>query len=293
MTAPRLSVVIAEAGGWPAAEPALASVLVACRGIDTELILVRSQTSDLPTPPVEVPFQVVDTAPGTLVPVQWGAGVAISRGAVVACLTTELTVTPTWARQLLDTMQAGAVGAGSAIGLADAAAASTCGMYLVRFASFLPNTHRDRTIAREVPGDGAMYDRTAITEHDDLLRHGFWEVEFHRRWLGQGRRLVQSGDPMVVFHGRISLGGGMLSRYRHGVQYGASMVQSHGHGRLRHVLGAPVLPFVLTGRVLRRALQSDIPRSTVMRGLLPVLALATAWSAGECVGALQAWRRQP
>ncbi len=65
------------------------------------------------------------------------------------------------------------------------------------------------------------------------------------------------------------------------------MIHAHRHSRLRHVLGAPALPFLLTGRVLRKALRADIPAAVILRGILPLVALTTAWSAGELIGALQ------
>ncbi|MBA2293176.1 MAG: hypothetical protein H0W15_12060 [Gemmatimonadales bacterium] len=283
---PDLSVVIAEAAGVADPAATLQSLVAAQDSIDMEILVTGTAAGRFPSG-LGDNVRGVPTAPDALVPVQWAAGIASAAGPVVACLTTDLTVTRTWAAVLHDAVVAGAVGAGSAIALPPDAPAAACGMYLVRFAPFLPRPGRSDDNARAVPGDGAMYDRSAIMEHPDLLENGFWEVEFHRRWLDAGGRLVQSGEPLVDYRGAPPLVAGMAVRFRHGAEYGATMIHAHGHSRLRHVLAAPALPFLLTGRVLRKALRADISPAVVLRGLIPIVGLTIAWSAGELIGALQ------
>lgn len=289
-TRPVLSVVVAEARGITNPSATLQSLRAARASIKMEILVTGAAASQFPGG-IGANVRGVPTPSGALVPVQWGAGIAAATGPVVACLTTELVVAPGWDAVLLDAIRGGAVGAGSAIALAPHAPAAACGMYLVRFAPFLPRPGTRDDNARAVPGDGAMYDRAAVIAHPDLLQDGFWEVEFHRRWLASGRRLMQTGDPLVEYRGQTPLTRGIATRFHHGAEYGATMVRDHGQGRPRHVLGAPVLPFVLAVRVLRKALRADISLGVILRGLVPLLGLTAAWSIGELFGAVRPARR--
>ncbi|MEO5824780.1 MAG: hypothetical protein ABIR59_02750 [Gemmatimonadales bacterium] len=289
-TRPTLTAVIAEAGGNADPAETLQSLSKARVERALEIIVTGSAASQYPSASGEN-IRSIPTPVGALVPAQWAAGILAAEGPVVACLTTELVVAPGWDTVLLEAIRGGAVGAGSAIALAAHAPGAACGMYLVRFSPFLPRPGTRDDNAHAVPGDGAMYDRRAIMAHPDLLRDGFWEVEFHRRWLASGLRLVQTGDPFVEYRGCTPLTTGIATRFRHGAEYGATMVHNHGQGRLRHVFGAPVLPFVLAIRVIRKALRADISLGVILRGLVSLLGLTTAWSVGELFGALRPARR--
>jgi len=185
------------------------------------------------------------------------------------------------------------MGAAGAVALRPGASTTTTAMYLLRFGMFLPRSGRTPSRVSNIPGDGAIYQRDRILEHPDLLAEGFWEVEFHRRWLDMGGELRFDHRPMVVYHGPATLGDAAKLRYRHGFTYGSTMVLRHRHSQMRHILSAPLLPALLTARIIRRATAAGggMVLATT-RALLPLLALTTAWSLGEAVGAARA-RRPP
>lgn len=282
MTAFDLTIIVAEAPGHPELGPVLASLAATCTGLSTELIVVGVRAEPVPFVAPGVVARRILCTPDTLVPVQWGKGIAVAESPVVACLSTEFTVSSAWARTLLAALGGGSVGAATAISLAPEASATTTAMYLLRFAPFLPHPGQVAKPADNIPGDGAMYRRDQILAHPDLLAEGFWEIEFHRRWLATGECLSFDPGPLVAFRGPATLRDGVLLRYRHGATYGSTMVLRHSHSRMRHILLAPILPLVLTGRVARRAFSTK----GFLRALPALLALTGAWSLGEAVGAI-------
>ncbi len=285
-----LSIVVAEVSGWPHAGPTLGAVARSCIGLRIEVIVVAAQRLSLPPDDATAEFRWIATSPSSLVPVRWGEGIAAASAPIVACLTTELIVAPSWAPSLLAALRDGAVGAGGAVAVGPGSTASTSGMYLLRFGRFLPRRAPVDPHAQHIAGDGAMYVRSHVLDHPDLLARGFWEVEFHRRWLAAGLRLFHDPAPHVQLQGTISLGSGIALRYHHGVQYGMSVAEGGESARIRLLALAPALPFVLTFRALRRATDSLTPVSVIVRAVAPLLMFAGAWSAGEAVGAWRAKR---
>ncbi len=292
MTSFDLSVIVALAPGEPEWGPTLAAVATACAGISTEVLLVGgpSQSALGDTVGSHSVRSVVAPA-DALVPVLWGIGATAAEAPVVAFLSSEFTVHPAWARTLLGHLEdPTVVGAAGAVALASGATASHAAMYLLRFAAFLPQPGIQPRAVANIPGDGAIYRRADILAHGDLLAEGFWEIEFHRRWLAGGHHLIFDPKSLVRSTTSGALASGMALRYRHGVGYGATMVSRHHHHRLSHVLIAPLLPLLLAGRIAGRAVQRHGGLGLLLRAAAPLLALSGAWSLGEAVGAAHAKR---
>jgi hypothetical protein len=209
---------------------------------------------------------------------------------VVAFTTEQLRVAPGWARSLVEVLGRGVVGVGGPIALDPRADTGTAAAHLIRFSAFLPGAHRERQRVDGIAGDNAAYLLAEVTKHPDLLADGFWEVEFHRRFAAAGLTLEMVPGATASFVGPVSMGALAHLRYVHAREFGATRVRRHGASRWRIVLAAPLVPFVLLARMRRRAL-ADPSTAARLTGLLPRLALlATAWAAGEALGALTAGR---
>ena len=289
MTTYELSVVIAVAPGHPDLEPVLASVAASCSGLTTELLIVGESNAAVAETTANLTVRRIPSAPGTLVPVAWGLGIAIAQGEIIACLSSEFTVRSDWLPTLIAAVREGAVGAAGAIEIAAGAGATTAAMYFLRFSPFLPRAAA-AAMVNNIPGDGALYRRDKIVQHPDLLAQGFWEIVFHQRWLATGEQLRFDPAPLVTYHGPAGLRDGAVLRYRHGVTYGSTMVLRHGNSRMRHILGAPLLPLVLCARIARRVVTAGKGVATLLRALPPLLVLTGAWSLGEATGAAQPGR---
>lgn len=281
MSSPKLSVVVAEAGGADPT-PAIDAIARACEGIPSEIIVVGAAPGRRDP---RVSEQVL-APPEALTPVRWGLGLAKARGDIVGFATSELLVHPQWARKLLDAMADGAVGAAGAIALSPRAGVAHCAMYLLRYSAFIPASPGPLQPVADIPGDTGAYRRTALLAHPDLLERGVWEVEFHRRFRRDGLLLLRIPESLATFAGTATIVASMQQRFQHGREFGRTRVRELGQAKARVVAAAPLVPLVLTLRILRRAAATNLRRGRVLAAVFPLLLLSSAWALGEAVGAL-------
>jgi hypothetical protein len=281
VSSPKLSVVVAEAGGADPT-PAIDAIARACEGIPTEIILVGA-TPGPRDPRVSEKVQAPSEA---LTPVRWGLGLAKARGDIVAFATSELLVKPEWARKLLEALADRAVGAAGAIELSTRAGVAHCAMYLLRYSAFVPASPGPPRPVADIPGDTGAYRRSALLAHPDLLERGVWEVEFHRRFLRDGLLILRLPESLATFAGKATFVASMQQRYEHGREFGRARVRRLGEAKARVVAAAPFVPMVLTVRILRRVSGTSLGRVRVVAAMIPLLLLAGAWALGEAIGAL-------
>lgn len=228
-------------------------------------------------------LHVVTTAANAPVPVLWSRGIAAARGAVVALTTGHFFVSRGWAQALLREISQGAIGASGPIALASGTGLVGRAVYYLRYSAFMqPADGR----AVEIPGDNAAYDRRALERHAESHASGFWEVDFHRRIRAEGGWLTFTSDALAFVGRSFTFGSFLRQRFRHGRHYGAYRVTTLGTSRLRCLLAAPLVPFVLVGRILRRAAATPGALGSSLSSLPALLPFAGAWAAGEVWGAL-------
>ncbi len=286
--APELSVVLACASGSAPAAASLGALAEACRDRTAELIVARAAGVST-EPPVRSGMAaplLVEGAPDALVPELWALGAEAARGAVIGFTIPECRVPKEWAAALLEGLRGGATGAGGGFELAEDAGLVTRATYFLRYSAFLtPQRSEGRA---EIAGDNAAYDGDALRRHRESLAKGFWEMEFHRRIRAEGARLTLVREATAMFQGPVRFGAMWRQRRRHGRHFAAWRVRECGQRRWRIVAAAPLVPFVLVGRILTRLRT----RPRLVRGALPtlpvLLALAAAWALGEAEGAIGA-----
>jgi hypothetical protein len=262
----------------------------ACGRHPAEILLVGWPPEELPPPDPRAVIRPVASAGDTLVPVHWGRGIVAARAPVVALLSTEFLPEPDWLEALLPLLGGSVVGAAGAPAVPATANTATTAMYLLRFSPFLPGAAAAVTSTADIPGDGACYRRADILPHGDLLEEGFWEASFHRRWIAEGLELLLLRRALITYCGGIPLKQAMRLRRRHGRHYGTTVVLRQRHTAIRHVAGAPLVPVVLTLRVLRRTVRTPAGAARTLRVIPALLALTSAWAVGEAEGALEAAR---
>ena len=283
-----LSVVLADTGGGWSIDAAVRALNESCLSLVTELIVVRTAGHRGPDVP-RLDFSAVrveQSRSGVLTPHLWGTGATFARGRVVAFTTDQQRVGRSWARALCETIDKGVVGVGGPIVLSPHADSGTTAAYFVRFSAFTPEAWPGIAPARDVAGDNAAYERAAVVRHDDLLREGFWEVEFHRRFEREGRQLQMVPGAVATLAGPMSFRALMSQRFLHAREFGAARVRRHGESRTKLLLSAPLVPFVLLGRMGRRTMSAGRYRRQFVRSLPALFVLAVAWAAGEVFGGL-------
>lgn len=280
-----LSVVVACMEADIPLDRCLAALKATCDGLNAEVILVYP--GDAPPRCVEEGCDGVRTVTAgvnALVPELWAKGLRASCGRVVAFSTAHCVVGPSWAPVLLDAIQTGATGAGGAIELDRHTTPLDWAIYFLRFSSFMPPVSASEVV--EIPGDNAAYSRAALERYGALQEAGFWEVEFHQRIRPEGKKLVMAPGATATYCGSLALGTILRHRFLHARRFGLQRADA-GVPRWRIVLAAPVVPWLLAVRAVRRAARRRYLLFRAVLSLPLLILIAAAWATGEAVGA---WR---
>ncbi len=228
-------------------------------------------------------------APGALVPHMWRDGIDAATGEIVALLIAQMIPAPDWVERIRGLHErydavAGAIDPGHGLRLTDWAE------YFCRYARELRPFPGRQTV--DLPGDNATYKRELLERYRDSYRDGFWEPVVHRLMERDGVTLWQSPE-LVVYQGR-SAGFGAFARQRsaHGRLYGAQRGAHFGRARnLAGVVGTPLVPFLMSLRVLRQVLAKRRYRLRALAALPLVFAFDLVWAIAEARGHLEALRR--
>lgn len=278
---PDLTIVI----GATASETSLAGCLAALEPQleRTEVVVVGAVRSSEALR-ARFPWAEYHVSPGALVPVLWRDGIACARGRIVALTISQMTPAPDWVETIIRAHEdhdavGGAIDPGAGLRAVDWAE------YFCRYArDMAPFEARDRN---DVPGDNAAYKRRLLLEEVEHLRSGFWEALIHPALLRRGVGLWHT-PAMLVRQGR-SDGFRAFARQRnaHGRRYPKQ--RGSGFSRTRHLLGvlrSPVVPFLMTARVLREVFSRRRFRVRVIAVLPLVFAQNVVWAYAEARGHL-------
>jgi len=278
---PKLSVVVAVKDG-AANFPRLLEAL-AGRSDDTEVLICSAG----PAPSIE-PEETVLTVSlpvETLVPHLWSEGIARARGTAVALTTAEFVPSADWLQRLHRADLKRWAGVGGAIDNDPKASARNWAVFFLRYSAFAPPLPAGET--NEIAADNAIYDRAAIIEYPDLLREGFWEPSFHRRFRAAGRKLMLDPDLVVVHHGTVSPANFSRQRYLHGRAYGAERAQCGTLGRNLGLLAlSPLVAPLLLARVISRMAKRPAYRAKLLPAFPWLVRFTLAWATGEAAGYL-------
>lgn len=236
------------------------------------------------------PWAQFETAPGRLVPEHWRDGIDAATGELVALTIAQMVPAPDWVatiRRLLATREAvaGAIEPGRRLRVVDWAE------YFCRYArDMLPFPGRE---SLDLPGDNAAYVRTRLESVRELYRAGFWEPDVHRRLAADGVSLWQAPE-LVVAQGRSA---GFFAfvhqRMRHGRSHGRQRGGRAGKAHnLARMLASPLVPLVMTLRVLSIVVRKRRHRGRLLVALPFVFAFNVAWALAEGLGHADELRRR-
>lgn len=223
--------------------------------------------------------------PDALVPELWRDGIARAGGRIVALTIAQMVPAPDWVDAIVRAHEqhdavGGAIDPGDGLRRVDFAE------YLCRYARdmapFEPNDRDD------LPGDNASYKRALLIEEWEHLREGFWEPVIHPALKRRGVALWHT--PAMLVRQGPSCGFSAFARQRseHGRRY------AHQRGvhftRARNafgVLGAPLVPFLMTFRVFQNVFARKRHRTRAIAALPLVFALNAVWAFAEARGHLE------
>jgi hypothetical protein len=273
---PKLSIVIAVKEGGSNV-PVLLGALKERDG-NTELILCCAGPADC-----DGDVSIFSYPAETLVPILWSEGIVRARGSRVALTTAQFVPQLDWLERLHAADLDRWVGVGGAIDNDPAASARNWAIFFLRYSAFAPPLPAGET--DEIAADNAVYDRAAILEHADLLREGFWEPSFHRRFRNAGKKLALDPDLLVVHHGTASARSFAQQRYLHGRAYGMERAERAGFGRnLLLLLSSPLVTPLLLARIFARIARPRGYRAKLLIAFPWLLWFTFAWATGEAGG---------
>jgi hypothetical protein len=273
---PKLSIVVAVKDGTSNL-PALLGALKERDG-NTEVILCCAGPATCNEDVAQLFFPAE-----TLVPALWSEGILRARGSRVALTTAQFVPACDWLERLQAADLRRWVGVGGAIDNDPAASARNWAIFFLRYSAFAPPLPAGET--DEIAADNAVYDRAAILEHADLLREGFWEPSFHRRFRNAGKKLALDPDLVVVHHGTVSAQNFARQRYLHGRAYGIERAERAGFTRnLLLLLSSPLVPALLLGRIFIRIARRPRYRGRLLVAMPWLVRFTFAWAIGEACG---------
>lgn len=285
---PLLSVVVASVESALSLKTVLAALAEVGREVALEVV-VADASRDGSAEIAEAwggAHTVLRHPPGTLVPALWADGIRHTRGRYVALSTGHCVVPRGWATALVEALADGAGGAGAGLVLRPEARAVDRAVFFLRYGGFLAQTQGSRRRVEDIPGDNAAYHGDALRDFVERHPAGFWELEYHAELAAAGSELVAVPAAAVGFGRAFPFGTILRHRFVHGRHFGATRASAGGRARLRVLLPAPLVPFVLLARNARGAFAVPGYGRAFLTALPPFLALSCTWAAGEAFGAL-------
>jgi hypothetical protein len=283
---PSLSIVVASNGAEGSVEQCLASLEAQ---VDGEEVIVCPR-SEREIAPDRFSFARYLEPKEKLVPELWRDGIDAATGEAVALTISPMQAAPDWVARLRGLLAegdavGGAIDPGSSLRLRDWAE------YFCRYARDMRPFPAHECL--DLPGDNAAYRRVALTQTREVWQDGFWEPDVHRGMSELGHRLWHSPE-LVVHQGRSA---GMLAfcsqRFVHGRAHGTQRGARFSTFRnVAGVVGAPLVPPLLTWRVLRQVRGKRRYRLQAVLSMPLMLLFDLSWAAGEAVGHVRALRNR-
>lgn len=285
-----LSVVIASVNGLPMIEDCLAALAPRQGGGAHEVIVADSVGGEtVRRVREEFPWvRVLAFSERQTIPQLRAAGLAASRGEVVAIIEDHCIAGPEWFGQMLEAHTShpecvaigGAVENGSRDRLVDWA------VFFCEYShAMLPIS---RGPARDITGNNASYKRRAFEGIDqDALTGGFWEFSLHGRLRARGDVFWQEPAILVYHKKRFGFGYFLSQRYHYSRYYTGSITAGAGIGRrvargLMSLALPPLLLFRIAAQVVRK--RRHLKEFALSSPIL--LVFTCAWAIGELVGCL-------
>lgn len=235
--------------------------------------------------------RVLEGPVGALTPHLWRNGIRAARSERVALTSANFSPPDTWVAAAgcvdLDRW----VGVGGHIGAAIEGGLRWA-VYLLRYRAFAPPGElRD---AAEIPADNAVYRRSAIVQHPDLLELGFWEPSFHARFHAAGLRIGMDPALRADYVGQERGDTFCKRRFQHGRAFGlARAVHLKRSVAAVYLLASPLVPWLLLGRIGAWSLQRVGYRLPFISAFPWLTIFCLAWALGEGLGYLEALVRRP
>ncbi|MDQ6888391.1 MAG: glycosyltransferase [Gemmatimonadota bacterium] len=286
--APTISVVVASNRDRALLDACLGSLRPQCTRAGAELIVARAgldrEASALRRAFPGVRF--VSASEDASIPQLRAIGMAEASGDIVALTEDHCVADEHWLETLTRHAGEGADVVGGGMENAQRARSVDWGAYFAEYGFFAPARRSDEMAVPLLTAANVAYHRRVVDQVVALARQDQWENVAHERLMASGSILRFASTAAIYQNQNYSFGPFCANRYEHGRDYARKrLTDAPEVSRLLHLVGSPLLPFVLTWRVAQAAGRHRM--GTFIRALPATFAFLTAWSIGEAVGYLR------
>lgn len=284
---PDLSVVVASFSGEAVLRHCLESLEPQAAGAEV-IVATDVEASGIARLEARYPgFRFLRAPRGTSVFRLRALGIDRARGRRVVLTEDHCTAAPGWLDALRASHAGGRAIVGGPVDNGQRAGAYGWALYLCEYAAQMPPL-RDGP-ARALSGVNVSYERDLLAGCRGLWRDGFYENEVHDALQASGHGLHRSGSACVTSHLGLPLREAAAHLFRGGRRFGQyRRARSSPAARALLPVAALALPALLTWRALRAvAIRRPREMGSAARGLGFIVALNSAWAAGEALGYLR------
>ena len=284
---PSVSVVVASNRERALLDACLSSLLPQCARQGAELIVARAASPNEVAALARAMPQVrfVAAPRDATIPQLRGIGMNEAAGDIVALTEDHCVAEDHWLEVIMRHAMEGADVVGGVVGNAQRARAVDWGAYFAEYGFFAPGRPDGDGGAPLLTAANVAYSRRVLDAVVAWARQGEWENVAHDRLLARGSILRFARTAEIYQNDNYRFGAFCADRFRHGRDYARRrLAEEPFTNRWLMLLAAPLLPFLLTGRVARAA--GPTRWTTFLRALPATFAFLTAWSVGEAVGYL-------
>ena len=219
-----------------------------------------------------------------LTPHLWGIGMREARGDVVAITTSHFVPASTWLAVIKDRFsRLEAAGIGGRIDPPSSSNLVDWATYFQRYSAYLEMSGEQEV--RDIAGDNAAYRRSDLLRHPQFFQEGFWEPDFHKLVLKEGKRLVFVPEMVVRMQNSFGFWPFIGQRFHHAIQFGQARMRGKGLGvRLLGVCALPLIPPLFMTKILMRVWRGRRYRGAFFASLPVLGCFLTAWALGEVLG---------
>ena len=283
-----VSVVVASKVGPPFIDQCLASLKDEVIALGAEAIVVAAASgASVSRMSAAYPWARIIRAAGLdTVPSLRRRGVEEATGELVAVIEEHCSAGADWLRHAIAAHSSGEYGAvGGAISARDYERLRDWVVYFCEYNGALPPAPEGETA--DLNDANITYRRSLLVDHVKLLDDGYWPMTLHPTLRDNGIKFL-SVPAMVVYHrGPFDFGYYLRQRFLFSRAFAGVRARERGPWwRLVYLLGAPIMPIVLLGRMTRRVIQKRCRIRQFVLSLPLTIPALVVLAAGEWTGCL-------
>lgn len=160
--------------------------------------------------------------------------------------------------------------------------------YFCEYGEYVPGSGNSTglSLSKNISGANCSYKRWALEECRDLIEQAAWEPRIHERLRQRGHGLMRVATAWVCYDKSCRLRDLLSQRFHYGRGHAAERLRrAPWIGRLARGAAAPLVPWVLLGRLWRIVRPIPGVRTRFLAATGWILALNSAWALGEAAGA--------